>query len=170
MSYRFKKGSAYREIVDASIELSKALSEGTEEATYTMVKSFGEKRYTFGPLYLPNTYDAHGEWADPDDLQKAVWDYTDWENRDGFGMELRKQHGEERIGRIAEIVQWPFPLEAKLSVAGDVKKFSLPAGTVYTGVLWNEDAWPDVKSGAITGLSMGGRAVRVAEPAPGLFE
>ncbi len=35
---------------------------------------------------------------------------------------------------------------------GEERKLTMPAGTVYMGVVWDEDAWPDVKKGKFTGL------------------
>lgn len=166
MALRFKKGTPNRLIVDALAKMAAS----DEDPTYApLEKSSDEMRYTFGPLYSPDVDDAHGEYARAEDLQKALWDY--FLNVD---KGLRKQHGDEVIGEVVELVQWPFELDAELSVAGEVKKFKLPAGTVYAGVHWSEEAWPAVKKGEITGLSMGGRAVRVREPDPdpdpGTFE
>lgn len=155
---RFKKGTANRIAVDAITDVAKELA---EDLTYTAVKKSGDElRYTFGPLYSPNVTDAHGEYALGDDLQKAVFEYV----RAG-DFRLRKQHDPDVvIGEIVEIVQWPFDLDTELVVAGVKKHFHLPAGTVYNGVVWSEDAWPLVKSGEITGLSMGGTAVRITDP------
>jgi hypothetical protein len=161
VALRFKKGTPHRLTVDALAKLAAGA-----EPTYAVIeKSRDELRYTFGPLYSPDVPDAHDEYARAEDLQKALWDY--FLNVD---KGLRKQHGDEVIGKIVELVQWPFTLDAELAVAGEVKKFHLPAGTVYAGVHWSEEAWPQVKSGEITGLSMGGRAVRVAEPEAGLID
>jgi hypothetical protein len=119
-----------------------------------------EQRYTLSPLYLPNTIDAHGEFATADDLQESAHDYFRSGNR-----QLRKQHGREVIGEIVEMLAWPYDHEASLSQAnGTVRKQKLPAGTVYVGVKWSPSAWQDVKSGAISGLSMGGSCVRVKGP------
>jgi len=160
-TYRFKKGSSNREAVDLLLELADG---APGDATYVVSKSLDEKRYTFGPLYSPGVDDAHGEYAEADDLQQALWDYFSGEDK-----RLRKQHGEDVIGDVVELVQWPYELDAELKVGSDVRKFKLPAGTVYAGVVWSEDAWPDVKKGKISGLSMGGRAVRIAEPNPAAF-
>lgn len=113
-----------------------------------------EQRYTFAPLYSPGLVDAHGEFTDAEELQKAVWDFD-------YRTPLRRQHGSEQIGRIVEMVQWPADYDADLvQPDGSVRKCRLPAGTVYVGVVWNADAWEDVKAGRITGLSMGGTGVR----------
>jgi hypothetical protein len=131
-------------------------AEAEAELGVVQKRSSVEERFTFGPLYSPGVLDAHGEFATADDLQKALWKFSLKGDRT-----LRKQHGKKTIGKIVELVQWPFEAEVELSVPGrPVRKAKLPAGTVYAGVLWDEDAWPDVKAGRITGLSMGGTAVR----------
>jgi hypothetical protein len=44
---------------------------------------------------------------------------------------------------------------------GTTKSVTLPAGTVYMGIVWDEPEWKEIKAGRKTGLSMGGRAMRV---------
>ena len=39
-------------------------------------KADDEHRFTLGPWYIPNQYDAHGEWTDADELQMSVWEYV----------------------------------------------------------------------------------------------
>ena len=160
MSKRFKKGTANRDIVDELVNLRKEL-ELDDEGSYIIEKAAIEKRYTYGPLYSPGVIDAHGEYTDAEELQKALWDFNL-----GHDKDLRKQHGNQRIGKIVELHQWPFEHEAKLSLPGGItKSVNLPAGTVYAGVIWSKDAWPDVKAGRLTGYSMGGTGVRVRNAA-----
>lgn len=136
-----------------------ALTPADAEVEYAAVEKADELRYTFGPMYMPNALDAHGEFATDDDLREAVWNF----NLNEGNRRLRKQHGSEEIGEIVELARWPFEHEAELTVpgTGQVKKVKLPANTVYAGVRWSKEAWPLVKSGRITGYSMGGRAVRI---------
>lgn len=133
---------------------------GGAPASYSVIEKADELRYTFGPVYSPNAVDAHGEYAEADDLRKMVWQFF----HEGDKL-INKQHGDKTIGKMVEIVQWPFDLEAELKVAGKVRKVKLPAGTVYAGVQWTPEAWPDVKKGKITGFSMEGRAVRIRDAA-----
>jgi hypothetical protein len=132
---------------------------GEGELELAVTKRAPEQRYTFGPLYTPGQIDAHGEFATSEELQKAVWEYAQRGD-----LKLRKQHNREAVGgQVVELVAWPYEAVVELQVPGRaVRKAKLPAGTVYAGVLWSEDAWPGVKSGAVTGYSLGGRAVRVA--------
>lgn len=126
------------------------------ESGYVAKASKPTQRYTFSPLYLPATRDAHSEFADADSLQKAAWDY--FRNGD---RKLRKQHGSEVVGEIVEMVSWPDAHEANLTQAdGTVRKQKFPPGTVYVGTVWTPEAWPDVLSGKLRGYSMGGSCVR----------
>jgi hypothetical protein len=154
----FRAGTPFGDAVDVLVDL---VEEVADEAAYAIEKAAPDQRYTFGPLYSPGAIDAHGEYSTADDLQKAVWDFnlsTD--------LTLRKQHGAEKIGKVVELVQWPFPHEAELGIPGRLaKNLVLPARTVYAGVVWEPRAWPLVKSGQITGLSMGGTAVRLRNAA-----
>ncbi|MGH8896333.1 MAG: XkdF-like putative serine protease domain-containing protein [Egibacteraceae bacterium] len=143
-----------------------------EEVTYAITKATDEKRYTFGPLYAPDRVDAHAEWTDGDSLQTALWEYVRESSEQGRRLNLQHEDsGRSTIGEWVEAVSWPYETEIELTVPGEeTRKVKLPAGTVYMGVVWDEAAWPAVKSGKIGGLSLGGRAVRVrdAEGAPAL--
>lgn len=126
---------------------------------YAVTKADNEERYTFGILYVPGARDSDNEYATSDDLQKAVWNYT----RSGY-RKIRDTHTETEIGELVEIVAWPYETEAETKLPdGTVKKYRLPAGTVYAGVIWEPPAWELVKSGKLRGYSLGGAAVRVKE-------
>lgn len=129
-----------------------------DDLEYTVTKSLDEERYTFGPMYTPGEIDAHNEWTSATELQKATWGFVRAGNRT-----VHKQHDVSKaIGEIVEIAHWPYPHEIQLMLPGrEVRKAQMPAGTIYAGVIWTPEAWPLVKGGAITGYSMGGRAMRV---------
>jgi 2'-5' RNA ligase len=136
-------------------------------AEYVVTKAVEEERYTLGPLYAPDRLDAHDEYADAVDLQRAVWGYVR-ESADK-GRRLYRQHDagpdSQTVGEWVEVMAWPYEHTIKVSVPGqDERSLVMPAGTVYMGVIWSEDTWPLVKSGEIAGLSLGGRAVRVSAP------
>jgi hypothetical protein len=138
------------------------------EYEYLSKATTPEHRYTFGPLYAPDLLDAHGEYTDAETLQLAQWDYVRLSASSGRRLNL--QHGDMgdvTVGEWVDIVSWPLPSEVTVTVPGteETKKVSLPAGTTYMGVIWDEAAWPLVKQGKIGGLSLGGRAVRVKEAA-----
>lgn len=144
----------------ANIPVSKAFDE-IEEFFYTVEKSSfnNDKRYTFGPLYTPLEVDAHNEFVGRESLEKAMHAVLPR----GINT-INKQHrtGDKPIGHIVDWVVWPYEAEVELGMPGrDVRKCVLPAGTAYVGVVWDQAEWSAVKSGAISGYSLGGRAMRV---------
>lgn len=130
----------------------------TLKSLHAFSKSSDERRFTLGPQYVPDREDAHGEFATAADLQDAIHEYVKSGDRRIF-----KQHGREVIGEWVEMMSWPHEVSVDLTVPGRVTKstVTLPAGTVFMGVEWTEKAWPDVKSGKISGYSMGGFAHRI---------
>jgi hypothetical protein len=136
---------------------------------YLVLKSAGEERYTLGPLYMPDTIDAHGEWATASDLRKALRDYVE---TTGADRTIYLQHSATPAGHWVEVMQWPHEVRANMmkSYDGGMQKaesVTLPADTVYMGVVWEPWAWEAVKKGQIGGLSMGGWAARrEGEPSP----
>ncbi|ALY10186.1 RNA ligase [Arthrobacter phage Salgado] len=128
------------------------------------VGTMDEERFTLGPWYVPNQLDAHGEWTDPGEIQKALWGYV--ENAD---REIRLQHNVDiRAGRWVEAMTWPFEVEVPLTKAdGTVMNYKYPAGTPFLGVIWDEWAWDLVKAGKLRGYSIGGTSERLEVDLPG---
>jgi hypothetical protein len=128
------------------------------KGAYQISKAEGESRYTLGAMYIPNQVDAHGEWTDADELQKAVWEYVRSGNRD-----IRLQHDRDIVaGEWVEVMQLPYPLETPaVRVDGVEESHTYPAGTVFLGVVWKDWAWELVKMGKILGYSIGGKAERM---------
>lgn len=122
-----------------------------------------EDRYTFGPLYAPDRADAHGEFTDADTLQKAVWDYVRSSAEKGRRINLQHDDsGATTVGEWVEVTSWPYETTVKVRVPGEKEReLTMPAGTIYMGVVWDEDAWELVKTKKLTGYSLGGRTVRV---------
>ena len=131
----------------------------------SVLKSDDEMRFTLAPLYAPSVEDAHGEYIEARDLQKAAHDYVRAGN-----LRLRLMHDasdEPRtVGDVVEFFTLPWDVEIDMDVvdketAKTAKEtVKLPAGTILTGVVWDEDAWPAVKDGRIGGISLGGLAKR----------
>ena len=121
-------------------------------------KANEEQKFTLGPWYIPNKEDAHGEWSDADELQKALWDYVRLGNRD-----IRLQHNTDIVaGEWVEAMSFPVPVTLNMKKAsGENKEVTYPTGTVFLGVKWNDWAWEMVKENKITGFSIGGSAARV---------
>jgi 2'-5' RNA ligase len=131
-------------------------------AMSAVAKADEEQRYTLAPLYAPELDDSHGEHVGALDLQKAVHEYVRNFATSPGGRDIRLQHmPETRAGECVEIVTWPFEVKCALRKGdGTVTEVTMPPGTVYQGVVWEEWAWPMVKSGELGGMSMGGTAVK----------
>ncbi len=121
-----------------------------------------EKRFTLGPVYIPDLEDAHGEFTDADTLQKAMWE---WVRKGDRSIYL--QHSDKVAGEMVEVLTFPFPIQAALNVPGQgVTRYDFPADTPYMGVIWSEETWPLIKAGEIRGYSIGGKAQRLEVELP----
>ena len=135
---------------------------GTEMGGVLPLAKQAEYRYTLGPVYVPDMEDAHGEFVDPDTLQKALWDWVRKDDRRIF-----IQHSEKVAGEMVEALTWPFPIEADMEVPNQgITKQVFPADTPFLGVVWEPWAWELVKAGELRGYSIGGRARRVEADLP----
>lgn len=134
-----------------------------EDDVTLVSKAEGERRFTLGPMYVPNRKDAHAEWTDPDELQKAVWAYVKKGDR-----RIRLQHDMDKVaGEFVEIMTWPFAVEVPmLRKDGSSRPMTFPADTVFLGVQWEPWAWEMVKEGKILGYSIGGKAQRLLVDLP----
>lgn len=114
-----------------------------------------EDRYTLGPLYVPDSLDAHGEWTDTREIQKAVWQYTRAKQFD-----IRLQHNTDIVaGECVEVLTWPYEVTVPMTKAdGTTTDVTFPPGTPFMGTVWEPWAWGLVKEGKLTGYSIGGRA------------
>jgi len=120
-------------------------------------KAVGDERFTLGPMYIPDRLDAHAEWTDTVELQKAVWEYVRKGDR-----RIRLQHDRDKVaGEWVEVMTWPFPVDAPMIRKDSTVQETFPEGTVFLGVVWEPWAWEMVKSQKITGYSIGGRADRL---------
>ena len=125
-------------------------------------KANNEHRFTLGPWYIPNQYDAHGEWTDADELQKSLWDYVKSGDRG-----IRLQHNKDIVaGEWLEAMSFPVPVTIGMNKDANAKQVTYPAGTVFLGVQWKPWAWDMVKAGKIQGFSIGGAAARIEMAMP----
>jgi len=126
-------------------------------------KAIEENMFTLGPMYIPNLKDAHSEWTDAVELQKAVWEYVRKDDR-----RIRLQHDRSKVaGEFVEIMSWPYEVEVPIVMKdSQEKKMKFPADTVFLGVVWEPWAWEMVKSGRLRGYSIGGRAERLLVDMP----
>lgn len=122
------------------------------------------RRFTLGPLYVPDFMDAHGEWTDSEELQQAVWEWVR-----GGDRTIYLQHDREvRAGEWVEVMTMPQPWTVDmLDGAGNaIGKITYPAGTVFLGVIWDEGPWQQILRGELRGYSIGGFSDRVLADLP----
>jgi hypothetical protein len=133
-------------------ETTKAVGE------FAVSKSVSEDRFTLGPMYIPNRLDAHAEWTDIDELQKAVWSYVQKGDR-----RIRLQHNRDKVaGEWVEVMTWPYEVEVPMMRKdAEPSSVAFPEGTVFLGVVWESWAWDMIKEGKIRGYSIGGKAERL---------
>lgn len=129
---------------------------------FEVSKAVGEDMFTLGPMYIPDRLDAHAEWTDAEELQKAVWEYVRTGDR-----RIRLQHDRDEVaGEWVEVMTWPYQVEVPMmqkDLSGDDthNPVMFPANTVFLGVQWKPWAWELVKKGKIRGYSIGGKAERL---------
>jgi Putative phage serine protease XkdF len=135
----------------------------TLKAAGLLVQKAEERRFTMGPMYVPNTLDAHGEWADDDELQQATWNYVRAGDR-----RIRLQHNRSVVaGEWVEIMTWPWEVTVPmLGPAGEGLTLTFPPNTVFMGIVWEPWAWALILEGKLRGLSIGGKANRVLADLP----
>jgi hypothetical protein len=125
---------------------------------YEVQKAEGDKRYTLGAMYIPDRIDAHGEWTDSEELQRAVWDYVRTNDR-----RIRLQHNRDIVaGEWVEVMSFPYELTVPIQTPSGIEvNHTYPANTVFLGVIWEDWAWEKIQRGEILGYSIGGRAERL---------
>lgn len=107
----------------------------------------GELRYSLGIVLEPETVDAQKDIYSADEVRKAAWDYM--VNFRNVGL-MHKGLVNHRVRLVESYIA---PID--MNVGGSVIK----AGTWLMGLHVNDDAlWEQVKSGGLTGLSIGGFA------------
>ena len=87
-------------------EIVKEAGEQLSDANLELLhKADNEHRFTLGPWYIPDRYDAHGEWTDADELQKSLWEYVKSGDRG-----IRLQHNKDIVaGEWLEAMSFPVP-------------------------------------------------------------
>ena len=111
---------------------------------YEVSKSEGAKRYTLGAMYIPDRVDAHNEWTDAEELQRAVWEYVRSNDR-----RIRLQHNRDVVaGEWVEVMTFPYELTVPIQTPSGIPiNHTYPPNTVFLGVIWEPWAWEDVKNG-----------------------
>lgn len=140
--------------------------EGTKQVgkDRTFVRKADEKRFTLGPLYVPDFMDAHGEWTDAEELQNGVWHWV----RSGDRRIFLQHDRDVEAGEWVEVMTMPqaWTVQMRDATGANVGEVTYPPNTVFLGVVWNEDAWELVKRGELRGYSIGGYSDRMYAELP----
>lgn len=148
-----------------------------------------ERRYTLGVVYEPNKPDAEDDFATADEIEKACWEFSKLlqgktpvakagirlieavakavttgksvqidvtelvEKLEKGALGLMHELWSDDIGTIVE--NYIAPVDMVI----DSEKVT--KGTWLMGIVWSPEAFEKVKKGEITGLSMGGTAIRI---------
>lgn len=145
------------------------ITDDTVEETKSLGKAFflqkqAEKRFTLGPLYVPDFMDAHGEWTDAEELQSGVWHWVRSGDRRIFLQHDRDVEAGEWVEVMTMPQEWTVQMmDAKGNPIGEV---TYPPNTTFLGVVWNEEAWEMVKAGQLRGYSIGGFSDRMLADLP----
>lgn len=159
-------GAAWARRVMRSLGAEKAAGQAPvtpDEVRGAVLQKAEERRFTLGPWYIPDMLDAHGEWTDSTELQRALWDYVRCGDRG-----IRLQHNRAVVaGEWVECMTWPYEVTVPMTLPdGTVRRATYPAETVFLGVVWEPWAWEYVKSGRVLGYSIGGKAERLMVDLP----
>jgi len=128
-----------------------------------IVKVDAERRYTFSLVYKatndlndPQT-DTHNEFMTEQELFDARKRFVERGDRSIWLQHGWSPLGKRKIGEWVDIVQWPYPVDATFHKPdGTTVTKTIPANSVYAGVIWEPFAWEWVKQGRINGFSFGG--------------
>jgi hypothetical protein len=146
-----------------SREMAKALERlWPSRVAGLVVKSAPERRYTLAMAYPANKPDAvkaldgHRDFASPEAVENAAWDYL----RNGGKVGLQHEDGTDGAGKVVESYihrgpDWPI-------TAADGSKQMIKSGDWLIGIVWSDDAWDMVKRGAVKGVSAQGSVKRRA--------
>lgn len=113
----------------------------------------GEERFVLGIVLEPDVIDSQSDTYDAATIRAAAHGFM--ENYRNIGL----QHQGYVTGKIEILESYLAPVDMEIN--GQAVK----AGTWLMGLRFNDDAlWEQVKAGALTGLSIGGTAIREPEP------
>src|SRR5215469_3119171 len=131
-----------------------------------LVKAAPERRYTLMVAYPANkcdvavAKDGYQDFAGEDAVEDAAWNYM----IKSRGIGLWHEDGTDGAGEVVESYIYRGP--DWVIKAADGSEHVIKAGDWLMGVRWTPEAWADVLSGKINGLSMQGSALREeADPA-----
>ena len=141
-----RKGANKKEVIFKSADAGEQ-----ELKTVNIAKTDEEKRIVYGIVYAPDEVDTQGDFAEAADIEKAAYDFMAQLN----GRNIDKGH--------SYVPENAFVAESWLIRKGDPLFPDEPEGAWAVGIKVEDDAlWEEVKKGEISGLSMGGTAIKKA--------
>jgi 2'-5' RNA ligase len=115
-----------------------------------------EQRYTLSVAYPVAEADAHGNFANSEQLERACWEYL----RRSRAVGLMHKNGTAGTGELVENYIYRGP-------DWTIEDQTVRAGDWIAGIIWSPEAWEFVKAGDFQGLSFQGFAeVKSATPPP----
>lgn len=130
-----------------------------------VVKEAEESRYTLTVAYPVNkpdvglARDGHRDFAGEQAIEKAAWTYL----HDSPNVGQWHEEGTDGAGTVVESYIWRF--DDQVIKAVDGSEYTITKGDWLVGIVWDDPAWQNFKSGKATGVSMQGKATRRA-PSP----
>jgi len=125
-----------------------------------VIKGAPERRYTLQVAYPANKADAvvaadgHRDFAQSNAVEDAAWAFLSKSPQVG----MHHQPNTEGAGTVVESYIYRGP-DWHL-VAKNGAEHVITAGDWLVGIVWKADIWPQIASGALSGVSMQGSAVR----------
>lgn len=141
-------------VLAVNVDKAVALAEGGQyRRVLAKAADDSEERFVLGIVLEPETVDAQNDIYDAPTIRKAAHVYMERYQNQGL------QHKELVNDRVILVESYIAPVD--MTIGGQAVK----AGSWLMGVRYDDgDLWAAVKSGKITGFSIGGYATRTKEP------
>jgi len=125
--------------------------------TQILVKAVDEElKQSLEIIYLPDTPDAHGQYASATTLRKACASFN--ENLEKGHVVPNLYHGKDDDGEVIQSSAFTIEKSWINEVECVVGETVVPEGTWLCKLQWNNDQdWELRKSGVYAGVSFGGR-------------
>ncbi len=107
-------------------------------------------------VLIPMVVDLQGDWMTKEDIAESAYDFLSQYNK---ATHLKQQHQGNPISEKAEVVESFLVPDGNTITLGSQ---TYPEGTWIMSIrILDDELWANVESGAITGLSVGGKGVRI---------
>jgi hypothetical protein len=127
---------------------------------YRVLKTDDTQRYTLGVAYPVDEVDAHGDFTDAAELEKAAWLFMEDVIAKGeAGVGTDHEDGTDGAAQVVESYIYRGPQWVDEESGEVVAK----AGDWLVGAVWSEAGWERVQKGELVGWSIQGLATRTDE-------